>query len=252
MPRILLTRSAEGNAQWAEILSRHGVEAVSLPCLEHRLVDDAETRHRVAQLWHGEKRAPWWALTSPRGARSVAELLPAEAGPGPRLAAVGPSTAEACVELFGTCDLVAEPATGTALAQALVSRLGAEDRLVVAAADRGRLDLESVLRPHGVEVLRIHVYRTLAAETADSPVNLAHLELDGIFIASPSAGEGLAALATWPADFRIPVTAIGPTTAAALASRPETRKFNVNVATSPSVEGMLAAWRQSRSTVPGT
>lgn len=257
MPRFLLTRSAEGNRDWAERLAEHGFESVSLPCLDHELVDEPAVRARLAGLWSGPDAAPWWTLTSPRGVRSAAALLPSPRPDGPKIAAVGPTTAEACRQHFGRCDLVAEVPTGRGLAESLLERLGpdsAVQRVAIAAADRGRRDLETVLEPHGIAVDRVAVYRTMPARPVSQTeaADLDILGLDGILIASPSAGLGLAALATWTPDFDVPAVAIGPTTAAALRDHPRTRSFQVRIASEPSLEGMLAAWQGPGGTQTST
>ena len=250
--RILLTRSAEGNKAWAEELAAQSYEAVSLPCLRHHQVDDEDTARHLASLW---RPGEWWLFTSPRGVQSTHALLSKtvalhspnlspdllSSGERPKIGAVGPATAEICERLLGGYDLVASPNTGKALAQSLVKRLDAEGQdlkqVVVAAADRGRRDLEEILEPRGVKVERITVYSTAPAarNKGEEPTNLEDLDLDGVFIASPSAMEGLDALAQIPPSWDVPVVAIGPTTASSL----EGRGFRVSVSESPSLTGML-------------
>lgn len=249
MPRILLTRSVLGNEAWAGRLAAQGIDSLGLPCLRHEKLSDPETRRAMVELW---RSCSWLALTSRRGAESAAELLREEMlreevlreevlGTGPAIAAVGPATADRCRELFGRCELVSEEPTGAGLARELRRRLAPGTAVAIATADRGRRDLEEILEPAGLEVRRLAVYETLTAEPATERLDLAEQEVDGIFFASPSALEGLGALARWPDSWaaeRIAV-AIGPTTARAV----EAGGFRVWIAERPSFGGMLAAWK---------
>ncbi len=258
MTHILLTRSREGNLAWTAELKTSGLEVTSLDCLVHEPVADDATRERLALEW---QQADWMVFTSVRGVESVAAVLSTALSAalsaalqptGPRLAAVGEATAEACRRRLGRCDLLSPVPTGKGLAQHLLARLSPGQRIVAPVADRGRRDLEEVLEPHGIQVQRMMVYRTRVASAAGPKLELNEMGLDAVFFGSPSAIEGLSALAHWDAQCGIPAVAIGPTTAQAL----ESRGFLVTVAARPSLAGMLAALErlisQPTSTSPET
>ncbi len=234
MARILLTRSREGNLAWAAELEDlgHGVEA--LDGLVHEPVVDPTTRDRFQEEWG---RADWMVFSSARGVEAAAGLLPQPRPDGPKLAAVGPTTADACRSLLGRCDLPSPEPTGKGLARHLLNRLTPGQRVVAAAADRGRRDLEQVLEPEGIDVQRITVYRTRVATAVRRKVDLDSMKVDVVFFGSPSAIEGLDALAEWDKIRAMPAVAIGPTTARAL----ESSGFRVGVADRPDLAGMLDA-----------
>ncbi|MCG8461038.1 MAG: uroporphyrinogen-III synthase, partial [Holophagales bacterium] len=109
-PRVLLTRTAGGNAAWADDLETLGADPVSLPCLRRRTVDDPVRASRLGLALEG---AAWLVLTSPRGVEALAEL-----GLGPpascAVAAVGPATADACRQAFGRCEMMPSEARAEA------------------------------------------------------------------------------------------------------------------------------------------
>lgn len=231
-PRILLTRSAEGNRAWSQELLRLGAEPLGLACLEHRLADDPHLSARLAKaLGPTSPNVDWLALTSPRGVRSLRELVGDTLPPclGMPVAAVGEGTAEACRRHLGRFDLVADPPTGRGLAENLRARYSAsqDGRIVIAAADRARPELERAFAGTAVEILRFEIYRTVPADgTAglDPKIipKITIQPLDALFFASPSAIEGYGNLLTASPELKrataaAPILAIGPTTADALA-----------------------------------
>ncbi|MEM8933331.1 MAG: uroporphyrinogen-III synthase, partial [Acidobacteriota bacterium] len=190
-PRLLLTRDRQGCARWADRLSTLGAEAVALPCLD--IVPSSDPRVADA-LITALADACWLALTSRRGVDAVATILDRLGAPWPtaRIAAVGPATAARAREIAGRVDLCPERATAADLARALWQAEGTDvGPVVLATADRGRRDLEAVLRPRGVEVRRIEVYSTRPAKAGRPSPDLDLRSLDGAFLASPSAVRGL-------------------------------------------------------------
>ena len=234
MNRILLTRSCEGNQAWAAELKDLGYGVETLDCLVHEPLVDAATRDRLRSEW---SRADCMVFSSARGVEAAAGLLSTTPLEGPKLAAVGPTTADACRALFGRCDVQSPVPTGLGLARHLLTQSTKGQRVIVAAADRGRRDLEQVLEPAGIEVGRVTVYRTRVAATAVHKVDLESVGADVVFFGSPSAIEGLEALSFWDEDGTFPAIAIGPTTARAL----ESRGFRVGIADRPDLTGMLDA-----------
>ena len=212
---ILLTRSAEDSALWAEPLRNLGARPLVFPCLRCEPIG-SEVLARDFREALGS--ASWLALTSRRGALRARELLQADLPGDVRVAAVGPRTAEAAWSCWGRVDLVAGQGTGRSLAEDLADwhrgqRVSAEATVVVAAAEGGRRGLEEVLEPLGVRVLRFAVYRTVPAPPEDPRTDLAKEGVDVILLASPSAVQGLMARAEVPDTAQ--VFTIGPTTTAA-------------------------------------
>jgi len=211
---ILLTRSAEDGAAWADVLAARGAHPVVFPCIDCEPIRGEAT---AAVLNGALERAAWLALTSVRGVEGVAEL---HSGPLPgdlSIAVVGDKTAAAARAAFGRVDLVASGATAESMARELVERLSkvaaGADTVVAAGSESPRRDLEDILAPQGVEVVRIAVYRTVPAAAEEPRQDLARLGADAIFLASPSAVTGLLARADVADD--IHVITIGPSTTAA-------------------------------------
>jgi len=233
---ILVTRAAEDAEPWIETIRSRGARALSLPCIATENFVDAGIR---ATLVAGLETASWIVFTSRRGVAATADLLEDRMPAGVRIAVVGPSTAEEAEARFGRTNFVSAGGTGRALAHELAGLLaldaGAGPRCVlVAAADRGRRDLEEVLGPAGCEVLRVAVYRTVPAPPRTPRVDLGALGVNTILLASPSAVEGLLNQAEVPAEAT--VISIGPsTTEAARASGLEV----AGEAPRPDLEGLL-------------
>lgn len=215
--RILLTRSQRGCAQWAVRVRAHGGVPVSFPCIGRVAV--AASSPTAMQLRVSIDKADWLALTSPFGAETVARILGGRLPDGVAVAVVGPATASIAQREFGRVDLRAAGGTGAALAEELLRRLPMRGesgpRVVIAAAERGRRDLERLLEPRGVTVERFAVYRTEPARALESRARLAS-GIDVVLVASPSAVVGLRARAEIAPQ--IPIVTIGPTTTAAVRS----------------------------------
>ena len=158
------------------------------------------------------------------------------------IAAVGPLTGAACVDQLGRIDLIPATASGRALATALAGWLlaaqdeGGPQRVVAPGSDRALPQLEPLLEPHGIEVIRIPVYRTVPAPPVAAKSDLAALGIEVILLASPSAGEGLLNQADLPPD--VVIVTIGPTTSAAAR---EAKLAVAGEADEQSIEGLLEA-----------
>jgi len=223
--RLLLTRSAEGNAAWAPHVRAAGATPVELACIRTEPLPSAA---ELSAALHG---ATWLVVTSARGVDAVAWLLEGAQVQIP-VAAVGDATAAAARSQGWTVALVAPDGTAASLADALAARLAPTDRAVLALADRAGDALERAL---GERARRVDVYRTVPAAPS-TPVDLADLQLSAALLASPSAVEGLANRAVVPRD--LPLVSIGPTTSAAV------RRAGWSVAAeaaTPSITDLLAA-----------
>lgn len=225
MTRLLLTRSAEGNAAWAPHVRAAGATPVELPCLHTEALPASDA------LRDALRTATWLVVTSARGVDAVAWLLEG-AAVGLPVAVVGDATAAAARRHGWDVRLVAPDRMAASLGTALRTRFTPVDYALVAVADRAGDALERAL---GEQARRVEVYRTVPAAPAP-PVDLATLGLAAALLASPSAVEGLTNQATVPPD--LPLVSIGPTTSAAL------RRAGLAVsaeAAAPSIAGLLAA-----------
>ncbi len=218
--RIVLTREAQGNAPWLDQLRLLGLDALDLPLLRY------ETLAAPAP----EGRWDWALVTSPQGARSLAEWdgLPA----GVKLGALGDGT-RAALEAVGLYDVlgVNEP-DGAALARAFLECVDAPCRVLLPGAEGRLREPGASLRAAGCKVLEVALYRTSAVPPSELPA--APLAAgDVVFFCSPTAVRAFAA--AW--NERPACVAIGATTAAAAREA----GFAPEVAATPDLEAMIRA-----------
>jgi uroporphyrinogen-III synthase len=229
--RVLLTRSEDDCAEWAEELERRGARPVLLPCIETEPLDTPELR---SALRAALADADWLVLTSRRGVEACAALeLPART----RVATVGAATAAAARALLGRADLVGG-GSGAALGAGLTSdrRFARGARVVLALAANASDALERALTSAGAHCARFDVYRTIPAPPAARKHALSSLGADRVVLASPTAASGF----VHQVDLDVPVAiyTIGPSTSAAA------RALGLDVtavAREPSLEGILEA-----------
>ena len=252
--RVLITRSEDDSAEWAEELERRGARPVLLPCIRSEPIDTPELRAALSKAVAG---ADWLVLTSRRGAEACARLLatPAETPRGgassiapratarvtladrTRVATVGAATADAANKLLGRAELLGggnAAALGAALASDELIAAGAS--VVLALAANARDELEQVLAAAGARCTRFDVYRTIPAPPAAQKRALSSLGAERVVLASPSAASGF----VHQVDLDVPVAiyTIGPSTTAAA------RALGLDVtaeAREPSLEGILEA-----------
>ncbi|HET7702853.1 MAG TPA: uroporphyrinogen-III synthase [Candidatus Limnocylindrales bacterium] len=212
---VLLTRPSGRSDGLAARLRAAGIGVHVVPTVETEA--DAGAIEFLAERLDG---ADWLVVTSPVGARIVAEVLAQRTPPAPRLAAVGEATAAVLEQAGQRVDLVPAESTGTALAVALAGTTElAGSRVVLARADAAGRDLPDTLGDAGATVEEVAIYRTVEAPTASGePLAraLADPELAGVVVASGSAVRGLVRLAGDTSLRATPVVSIGPTTSDAV------------------------------------
>ncbi|HMR48625.1 MAG TPA: hydroxymethylbilane synthase [Arachnia sp.] len=202
--RVLLPR-AEGRL--ADALRAAGAEVVAVP-LQRRVVCEAMP----------DLDADWVAVTS---AATVEEFeargwrIP----PGARIAAVGPSTAEALRRAGYTVDLPpspGEPATAAALAQRWPQGPG---RVVIPGSALSSPTLADGLRAKGYAVETVPVYTVEPVEAAPESLaaEWAAGHFDVVAVTAGSIGRAVGRLLGWRDDVR--VVAFGAPSASALAGQ---------------------------------
>jgi len=216
--RILITRAAEDAAEWVAQLVAVGAAPVVLPCLATELIDDAATRSALARA---VRMADWLVFSSSRGVTAFASLHDAALPPRVSVAAVGPATARECRERLGRTPLVPAEQTAAGLGRHLATLLGDTNsgsprQVVMVGADGGRTDAADELTAAGAVVSRVDVYRTVPVPSAATKRDLAADGVEAVWLASPSAVQGLLNCALVPRTTR--VITIGPTTSAAAAA----------------------------------
>jgi uroporphyrinogen-III synthase len=236
--RVLLTRSEEDCAEWAERLARHGADSVALPCIR---CEPIATPASKAALAAAVPNADWLVFTSRRGVEAFIALGPPALPAQCRVAVVGAATAEAAKSELGRVDVVGggtAAALGATLAD--LGDLKRHPHVLLAVAENAGETLERTLHAAGAQCIRIDVYRTVPAPPAEPRRPLSTLHVDNVVLASPSAVTGFVN----QVDIDAPVSfyTIGPSTTAAArgAGLPVTAE-----AREPSFEGVLEAmqWR---------
>ena len=238
-PRVLLTRSEDDCADWAERLEQRGAQPVSLPCIHCTVVDTPELR---AALAAAVPTADWLAFTSRRGVEAFATLHAAPLGQG-KVAVVGATTAAAARARLGRVDLIGRDGTAASLAATLVSDgdLARHPRVLLAVAANAGDVLERTLEGVGAHCTRFDVYRTVPAPPGATKRAMSSLGADNVLFASPTAVTGFVQQVSM--DVAVNVYTIGPSTTAAA----HAHGLRVTAeAREPSLEGILEAmqWRK--------
>ena len=222
-PRVISTRPADRWAAGALALVDRGFAPLNVPAIETAIVSDAGLGEAAAAI----ERFDWIVVTSATGVRALAGAARAAGGSletlpgGLRWAAVGEATARALErEGIREVDLPSRQAAD-ALAETLPVVTGA--RVLLALGDMAGDRLERRLAARGARVTQVTAYRTIEAPPSSLPALVAALaERPAAWIASsPSSVRGLLTLAravdATTALRRVPLVAIGPTTAQAAA-----------------------------------
>lgn len=200
--RVLLTRNADDNAEWALELRDRGFVPIECECLQ-------EVRLPVTPILELElQRADWIAFGSRRAVDALhdaASQLPNHV----QLAAVGPATAVRLHTRFGRCDCISEHGDARALGAQLVEH-GAQ-HVLINSARGGRHEIEAALRSAGRTSTRLELYemRNVVGPLTN---DVDHAEV--ALFASPSAVNAFAQRGRLPAT--CVTVSIGPTTSAAL------------------------------------
>ena len=205
--KVIVTRPAAQAASLAEALERLGHEAVLCPVLA------------VEPLGGGAVDTTgydWVVITSANGA---AEFARRRTGPLPRVAAIGPGTAEALAAHGLAADLVPSLSTQEGLVAELPRPAG---RVLFAGAEGARRHLVDTL---GADFMPL--YRTVPLRPAVAP------EGDLVVLASASAAKAFAELRT-----DVPAVSIGPQTTQAAAAA---GLWVVEEARTHDLDGLVAA-----------
>ena len=137
--KILVTRAAEDAHLWTDRIEQLGGSPVALSCIRCEILDDAETSKQLKQA---VASCNWLMLTSVHGVQAAAQLLGAAPEKRVAIAVVGEQTRREVQKLWGRVELTGDGSGARSLAKQLASRLNGTPRVVVAAGDRARRDVE--------------------------------------------------------------------------------------------------------------
>jgi uroporphyrinogen-III synthase len=126
-----------------------------MPAIEVKAALDSEPLREALLGWGG---FDWVIFTSVNGVAEVVRLTEGLAidFSGPRLAAIGPATAQAVEAAFGRLDVVPESFISDAIAPALGDV--ASKRILLPRADIARKELALELERRGAEVVELAIY----------------------------------------------------------------------------------------------
>ena len=220
-PVVVLTRSAIDNAALADRLMAAGATVVELPTVTMAFVPPLQSADELTALL---QLTPAIAFTSRFGVHGWlawhgADGLRMALERGAAVAVVGEATAQALRAAGLSPTLVAEPATGSALAALLLAALPQEGGapVLTVGGRHTRPELADGLRAGGRELTAAVVYHNRPPEPPDLALLQRADAAAAIYVAAPSAADRLL---DWRPTLRDrPFVAIGPTTAAALTER---------------------------------
>jgi uroporphyrinogen-III synthase len=223
--RVVVTRAESQAAELLQKLSARGAVPVLLPLISFAPPEDyAAMDSALARL----DRFDWVFFTSANAVRSVADRCQTlgrrldSSSKFPRIAAVGPKTAEALEKAGLTVTYVAKTHSGASLAEELGPELTGRS-VLLPRSDRANPDLPAALRRFGAIPTELAVYRTLQTTEVDQQKLRGVLDSqasDAILFFSPSAVHHFTELIgreQWPVfEDRVTIAAIGPVTAGVL------------------------------------
>lgn len=207
---VVLTRSAEQNREFADLLFSREAKVIELPLIAiEEPEDDGYERDSLLQHMHD---FAWIVVTSPNGAERVAPFLAAaiaadDEAPFPRLAVVGAATERS---LGRPADLVANPARSAALVQQFPEFDGGSSSSVLVV--QGNLADDFLVKGLGLKgwnVEHVVAYRTVQLQPSIEEM-LPARNADVLMLASGSAAS--AWFDAFGANTPPVVISIGPST----------------------------------------
>ena len=219
---MVVTRAAEQSEQLVTELKARGAVPVILSMVAFSPPDDlAPLDEAIRQLGTYD----WVFLTSQNALRALRERCAAlhldlrAVFSGLKIAAVGPTTAEAVKRAGLRVAYVASKHQGIALAEELAEEVHGK-RVLLPRSDRANPELVDKLRHLRAKVTEICAYKTTRAEKSDADATTVTGEADAVLFFSPSAVHHLRELlgseTFLDLSHRIMFTAIGPVTEQAL------------------------------------
>ncbi|MFQ6044743.1 MAG: uroporphyrinogen-III synthase [Gemmatimonadales bacterium] len=197
--RIVVTRAQPDASRLAERLRALGAEPIVAPAIEIEFTDPPELREALENA----SAYDWIVFTSRNGVEAAFRLTKNIAGP--RIAAIGPATADALRARGIEPDLVPEEYVAEAVLEALGDVSG--KRILLPRADIARKALADGLNAAGAEVREIAAYRTVSSRGPRPDISGA----DAVTFSSSSTVRGFLEQGPLPEGAR--VVCIGPITA---------------------------------------
>lgn len=194
--RVMVTRPADEADPLAERLRALGAEVIAQPAIQISPPDDWQPVDRALMRLH---EYDWLVFSSANGVRYLFDRLQNRDAPGnldvrfPKLAAMGPGTAEELTRYGRHADLVPEQFQAEKLAEAFAAN-AAGKRFLLARASRGREVLAERLAAAGGVVEQVVVYssRDVEQPNAESARLLQQGQIDWVTVTSSAIARSLA------------------------------------------------------------
>jgi len=161
--RVVVTRAADQAGALSKLLTQAGAEAIELPVISLEPTEDATALLRLSFY-------DWLVFTSVNGVRYFVEHMERlgvdiRRWP-PRVAAIGPATAEAIARLHVKVDAIPESFVAEGLAAAFEQFEMTGRKVLVARAAEGRDVVPEALRQRGARVDVVDIYRNVVPPDA--------------------------------------------------------------------------------------
>jgi len=245
--RVLVTRSRAQASTLAKLLSELGAEAVELPVIESRELDDtAKLDIAVAKL----RKFHWVLFTSVNGVDAFWKRVRAAGRDARwfgkvRIAAIGPATADRLRDLGLYPDFVSEEFTSDSMLKGLAGMDIDGCRVLLPRSDIAPKDLIDGLKMLGARPIEVAAYRTVKPDKADlrGIHRLFEDDIDIITFTSSSTVTNLVEALDGDVETinRTNVACIGPSTASAA----EEAGIRVDItAQEHTIPGLVAAIEQ--------
>jgi uroporphyrinogen III methyltransferase/synthase len=186
--RIVVTRREGQNEDLCREIKARGGRAIPFPCIKTVPAGDAG-----GDQYRNASKFPWLVFTSPAGVDFFFSGYTAAGGDlralsGCRIAAVGPSTAEALKGRGLIADYIPPRFNGRSLGEGLAERMGNREEALLIRSRRGAPGLPEALAAGAVSFREFPVYDTLPAEGgAYAKKIIGAGAFDMVLFASPSA-----------------------------------------------------------------
>lgn len=199
--KVAVTRPAKDFADTADALREIGADPVSLPAIEI----DVSPREELVKALENSADFNWILFTSRNAVDAVFAIVSSISGP--RIAAVGPRTADVLTAHGAAIDLVPQVHTAQGLLGVLPNVAG--EKVLLPESELALPTLRDGLVERGAHVTTVTAYLT-----RELRVNLHHLErIDIVLFSSPSAVDSIVNSGGVPENTQ--VVCVGPTTTAA-------------------------------------
>lgn len=185
--KILITRDNEGNKDWQEKLRSLGAIVRALDCISiHEFDMDNEKLIEIRRIIEASEYVIW---TSARGVFYSRKFFNGHNTS--KFCAVGIPTANEIKKYFGDPYLISQEMNAKGLSQIIIKNEDLKNKKILLLLAINASDvLEKELQNAGANVKRINIYETKPIMLND-PILLSSLDVDHIFVASPSAAKGL-------------------------------------------------------------